>query len=126
MKDDPATAAVKTYDYVRIALAALVLLLFTSIAIEWMRAGCGLQPSISSYYYTPVHSVFIGVLVTMGICLIALQGNTDGEDVLLNLAGMLAPVWRSSPRRSSVPAPRPPCWSPTSRRSSTTPCPRCS
>lgn len=91
MKQDPATAAVKTYDYVRIALAALVLLLFTSIAIEWTRAGCGLQPSISSYYYTPVHSVFIGVLVTMGVCLIALQGNTDGEDVLLNLAGMLAP-----------------------------------
>ncbi len=91
MEQDPALAAVKTYDYVRIALAALVLLLFASIAIEWLRAGCGLQPSISSYYYTPVHAVFIGVLVAMGVCLIALQGNTDGEDVLLNLAGMLAP-----------------------------------
>ena len=53
-------------------------------------AGC-LQPSISAYYYTPVGAVFIGVLVTMGVCLVALKGNTDGEDVLMNLAGMLAP-----------------------------------
>lgn len=91
MEHDPALAAVKTYDYLRIALAALVLLLFTSIAIEWSKAGCGLQSSISAYYYTPVHAVFIGVLVTMGVCLIALKGNTEGEDVLLNFAGMLAP-----------------------------------
>ena len=91
MEQDPALAAVKTYDYLRIALAALVLLLFVSVAIEVSLAGCGLQPSISAYYYTPVHAVFIGVLVTMGVCLIALKGNTDGEDVLLNLAGMLAP-----------------------------------
>ena len=38
-----------------------------------------------------MHAVFIGVLVTMGVCLVALKGNTDGEDVLMNLAGMLAP-----------------------------------
>ena len=91
MEDDPALAAVKTYDYLRIALAALVLLLYTSIVLEWWAAGRCLQPSISAYYYTPVHAVFIGVLVTMGVCLVALKGNTDGEDVLMNLAGMLAP-----------------------------------
>ena len=91
MQPDPALAAVKTYNYLRIALAALVLMLFTAVAIEWWQAGCGLQPSISAYYFTPVHAVFIGVLVTMGVCLIALKGSTDGEDVLMNLAGMLAP-----------------------------------
>ena len=36
--------------------------------------------------------VLVGVLVSMGVCLIALKGNTDGEDLLMNLAGMLAPV----------------------------------
>lgn len=92
MEPDPALAAVKTYNYLRIALAALVLLLFTAVAIEVWSAGCGLQPSISAYYFTPVHAVFIGVLVTMGACLVALKGSTDGEDVLMNLAGMLAPV----------------------------------
>ncbi len=91
MQADPALAAVKTYDYLRIALAALVLLLYTSVALEWWAAGRCLQPSISAYYYTPVHAVLIGVLVAMGVCLVALKGNTDGEDVLMNLAGMLAP-----------------------------------
>ncbi|HYN66738.1 MAG TPA: hypothetical protein VES93_07595 [Ornithinibacter sp.] len=88
---DPAVAAVKTYNYLRIALAALVLLLYSSVVLEWWAAGRCLQTSISAYYYTPVHAVFIGVLVTMGVCLVALKGNTDGEDVLMNLAGMLAP-----------------------------------
>ena len=91
MEPDPALAAVKTYNYLRIALAALVLLLYTSVVLEWWAAGRCLQSSISAYYYTPVHAVFIGVLVTMGVCLVALKGNTDGEDVLMNLAGMLAP-----------------------------------
>jgi hypothetical protein len=91
VQTDPALTAVKTYNYLRIALAALVLLLYTSVVLEWWAAGRCLQTSISAYYYTPVHAVFIGVLVTMGVCLVALKGNTDGEDVLMNLAGMLAP-----------------------------------
>ena len=53
--------------------------------------GC-FQTSISAYYYTPVHGVFIGALVAVGTCLICLRGNTDAEDILLNLAGMFAPV----------------------------------
>jgi hypothetical protein len=91
VEPDPALAAVKTYNYLRIALAGLVLLLYTAVVLEWWAAGRCLQGSISAYYYTPVHAVFIGVLVTMGVCLVALKGNTDGEDVLMNLAGMLAP-----------------------------------
>jgi hypothetical protein len=91
MEPDPALAAIKTYRYLRIALTALVVLLFTSIAVEWGAADQCVQPSISAYYFTPVKAVFIGVLVTMGASLLALKGNTDGEDVLMNIAGMLAP-----------------------------------
>lgn len=89
---DPALGAVKTYRYLRLALAALVVLLFAAVVIEWLATGpdC-LQPSISAYYYTPVRAVFVGVLVTMGVCLVALKGSTEPEDVLLNFAGMLAP-----------------------------------
>jgi hypothetical protein len=91
-RPDPALGAVKTYRYLRLALAALVVLLFASVAIEWFAAGRScLQPSISAYYYTPVRTVLVGVLVTMGVCLIALKGSTEAEDVLLNVAGMLAP-----------------------------------
>ena len=107
MEPDPALAAVKTYNYLRIALAALVLLLFVSVALEWWAADGCLQPSISAYYFTPVRAVFIGVLVTMGVCLVALKGNTDGEDVLMNLAGharrRASPSSRRAPRAGAAP-----------------------
>ena len=91
-QETPALAAVKTYRYLRLALVGLVVLLFSALAIEWLAVGreC-VQPTISAYWHTPVRGVFVGVLVTMGICLIALKGSTDAEDVLLNLAGILAP-----------------------------------
>ena len=92
MDPDPALGAVKAYRYLRVALVALVVLLFSAIVIEWWATGPScLEPSISAYYSTPVRAVFVGVLVTMGACLIALEGNTEAEDVLLNVAGMLAP-----------------------------------
>lgn len=89
---DPALGAVKTYRYLRLALAALVVLLFAAVVIEWLATGRSCwQPSVSAYYYTPARAVLVGVLVTMGVCLIALKGSTEPEDVLLNFAGMLAP-----------------------------------
>jgi hypothetical protein len=92
MEPDPALGAVKTYRYLRLALVAIVVLLFTAVTLEWWATGrrC-VQGSISAYFHTPVQSVFVGVLVTMGVCLIALKGNTEAEDILLNVAGMLAP-----------------------------------
>lgn len=89
---DPALGAVKTYRYLRLALVALVVLLLTSVALEWGAGGARcIQGSISAYYYTPAQSVLVGVLLAMGVCLITLKGSTAAEDVLLNLAGMLAP-----------------------------------
>ncbi|MBM6399681.1 hypothetical protein [Phycicoccus sonneratiae] len=92
MQPDPALAAVRTYGYLRLALAGLVLLLFTAVLVEFGATGFDcLQTSISAYWHTPARAVFVGVLVTMGVCLVALKGNTPGEDVALNFAGMLAP-----------------------------------
>jgi hypothetical protein len=93
MEPDPALAAVQTYRYLRVSLAALVLLLFVAVGSEWWATGrtC-LQSSISGYYYTPAQLIFVGVLLTVGVCLVVLKGNTPGEDLLLNLAGMCAPV----------------------------------
>jgi hypothetical protein len=62
-----------------------------SVLLEMIHAGCW-QESISAYYYTPTHSVFVGGLVAIGVCLIAVKGSTDLEDALLNVAGVLAPV----------------------------------
>jgi len=79
-----------TYCYVRLALLALLLALTVSIAAETVRSGW--QTSISGYYYTAAGPVFVGVLTSAGVCLIALRGGTDAEDVCLNLSGISAPM----------------------------------
>jgi hypothetical protein len=90
---DPALAAVKTWRYLRLAMVAMVVGLTVSVLYEHALApgGCW-QESISAYYYTPVQNFFVAALVTIGICLVVLKGSTEREDVLLNLAGMCAPV----------------------------------
>jgi hypothetical protein len=111
--------ALKTYRYLRMAMVLMALLLGVSVLIEWfstqadgLAGNCAL-PSISAYYYTPVRSIFVGSLVAIGACLVAVQGSTKPfrfgasnpvarawnflmgwvtEDNALNIAGMLAPI----------------------------------
>jgi hypothetical protein len=88
-----ASDAVKTYRYVRLSMITLVLGLAAAIAVERLEVADGcFQHSISAYYYTPVRGMFVAGLLGIGVCLVALRGNNDAEDALLNLAGMLAPV----------------------------------
>ena len=78
---------------------------------ELVRDGHVLT-SISDYYYTPVRSLFVGALIGVAACMIALRGNTDTEDKLLNLRGMLAPAVAfipTTPNPQCTPAPRQPC-----------------
>ncbi|WP_203336013.1 hypothetical protein [Nocardioides limicola] len=85
--------ALASYRYLRIGMVVLVLALATSLVVEWLGTGAScLQPSISAYFYTPAQAVLVGSLVAIGAGLIIIKGNTDAEDTLLNLAGMLAPV----------------------------------
>ncbi len=89
---DPAIAAVKTWRSLRLAMVLLVVGLATAVVHEHLRApGDCWQTSLSAYYYTPAQGFLVGALVTIGVCLVALKGNTDWEDVLLNLAGGCAP-----------------------------------
>jgi hypothetical protein len=83
--------AVKTYRYLRLAIVVVIVALMSSVLIEVVHAGCW-QESISAYYYTPVHAVFVGALVALGVSMIAIKGSTDVEDMLLNVAGVLAPI----------------------------------
>jgi hypothetical protein len=55
------------------------------------KISCALG-SISGYYYTPVRPVFVGVMVAIGLALIAIKGRTPIEDMCLSLAGMMAPI----------------------------------
>lgn len=82
---------IRSYRYLRSALVITTLTLSISLVIEIVGAGC-YQGSISAFYYTPVHSVFIGVLFVIGVSLVALIGRDRVEDLFFNLAGFLAPV----------------------------------
>ncbi len=82
---------IKTYRYLRMAMAGMLVMLAVGVFLWWREEGT-LRDSISSYYYSPAKGVFIAALVTIGVCMIVLKGNTPWEDTFLNLAGMLAPV----------------------------------
>lgn len=82
---------VKSYRYLRSAMVGLVLCL--AVAVLWQSVqGRSILSSVSAYYYTPAQGIFVGVLVAIGVCMIVLKGTTEAEDILLNVAGMLAPV----------------------------------
>jgi hypothetical protein len=86
-------AAIKTYRYLRLGMLAAVAALSYSILEERYASGvhCFIG-SISGYYYSPVHPVFIGVMVSIGLALLVIKGRTVIEDACLSVAGVLAPV----------------------------------
>jgi len=86
-------AAIKTYRYLRLGMLVAAATLGFAIVEEGTRShvDCFLG-SISGYYYTPVHPVFIGVMVVIGAMLVAIKGTTVVEDACLSLAGLMAPL----------------------------------
>lgn len=88
-----ATSAIDTWRYLRVAMVVMIAGLFVSVGYERVRphVSC-FQTSLSAYYYTPVRAVLVATLVALGLCMVCLKGNTDAEDILLNLAGMFAAV----------------------------------
>lgn len=89
---DDSTHLLATYRFLRLGMVALALLLLTSVVIEVIQAGGCVRTSISSYWFTPARGVFVAALVAIGAMLIVLKGNTEVEDVLLNVAGLLSAV----------------------------------
>lgn len=81
----------RSYQYLRIAMVLAVLALFVAVGHQsWGQKD--ILPSISAYYYTPAHGIFVGVLMAMGMAMLVIRGVKDEEDTLLNVAGLLAPV----------------------------------
>jgi hypothetical protein len=64
-------------------------MLAASVLIAGFGAPCW-QGSISAYYFTAAHTVFVGSLCALGILLISYRGSKDSEDILLDLAGIMA------------------------------------
>jgi hypothetical protein len=85
-------------------VVAMAVLLGVSVGIEIaFGPGAGILDSISAYYYTPVRGVFVGSLLAVGLGLVAIKGREGLEDIMLNLAGMLAPLVALVPTPISVP-----------------------
>jgi len=78
-----------TYRYLRGGIPVMLVMLGAALIIERARASDWLG-SISAYYFTGAHAVFIGSICAMGTLLIVYKGLKPTEDVLLNLAGILA------------------------------------
>ncbi|WP_029430255.1 hypothetical protein [Blastococcus sp. URHD0036] len=81
----------KSYTYVRVSMVGVLALLAAAVGRQ-IAADGEILTSISAYYYTPAQAVFVASLFSFGVCMLALQGTTRTEDVLLNLGGMLATV----------------------------------
>jgi uncharacterized protein YneF (UPF0154 family) len=81
--------ALDTYRYLRGGMPVMLVMLASALIVERATATCW-QTSISAYYFTGVHAVFIGTICAIGTLLVVYRGSNDTEDVLLNLAGILA------------------------------------
>jgi hypothetical protein len=78
-----------TYRYLRGGMAVMIVMLGAAVIGERLTASCW-QTSISAYYFTTAHSIFIAALCALGVQFIVYKGSSDTEDVLLTLAGILA------------------------------------
>ena len=78
-----------TYRMLRLATLVVAVMLATSVLTQRVVAGCW-QTSISAFYWTAAHSVFVAALCAVGVALVVNRGNTYVEDVVLNYAGFFA------------------------------------
>jgi len=81
----------KSYSYVRTAMVAMLVGLAVAVLFQTERQGFVLA-SVSAYYYTPAQAIFVGALIGLGACMIALRGTNEVEEIFLNLGGMFAPI----------------------------------
>jgi hypothetical protein len=100
----------KSYTYLRTAMVALLVGLGAAVGYQTWRQEWDLLGSVSAYYYTPAQAIFVGALIGLGACMIALKGTNVVEDLFLNLGGIFAavvaivPTSRGTDHRTAVDA----------------------
>ncbi|MFF2494009.1 hypothetical protein [Agromyces sp. NPDC058064] len=95
---DDATTGQKSHRYLRLSLVLIVVALLLSVTYQSISSGVLLN-SISHYFYTPAHAVFVGSLIAASLALVALSGRDSDplngyniEPVLLDIAAVFAPL----------------------------------
>ena len=69
----------KTYTFLRMALVALLVSLGVAVIWQTYRQGWQILDSVSAYYYTPAQPIFVGALIGLGACMIALRGGNHAR-----------------------------------------------
>jgi hypothetical protein len=87
----PQQIQAQSYRYLRVVMIGLLVALAAAVFYQTIEQDSFLS-SVSAYYYTPAQAVFVGALIGLGACMIALQGMSGAEDTLLNLGGIFAIV----------------------------------
>jgi len=106
-QDQDGDTLAKSYRYLRLAMVGLLLCLAMAVLYQSVRQG-DLLGSVSAYYYTPAQAFFVGGLIGLGACMIALKGTNIVEDAALNLGGVFAaivaivPTGRNADYRAAV------------------------
>ncbi len=89
MTAHPRDITLDTYRYLRGGMAVMIVMLGVATIGERLTASCW-QTSISAYYFTSAHAMFVAALCALGVQFIVYKGSSDTEEVLLTLAGILA------------------------------------
>jgi hypothetical protein len=92
MNDTPSefdSSTLNTYRFLRGSMVVMVIMLAAAVIAQRISTSCW-QSSISAYYFTSAHSIFIAALCALGVVLNAYRGSNDTEDILLDLVGILA------------------------------------
>jgi hypothetical protein len=80
-----------TYRSLRLSLVLAMLMLAASVLYEaWMTGE--IRGSISSYFYSPVRSIFVGALVVIGFSLVTIHAEEALDDLWLTIGGVSALV----------------------------------
>ena len=79
----------RTYRYLRIGIAGMVVVIFASIGVATTTTGW--LTSVSDYYYSPARTSFVGALIAVSLALLALSGR-GVERGLLDAAALFAPL----------------------------------
>lgn len=83
------TSVQRTYRYLRIAIAATVVVIFAGVAVAAPTVGW--LTSVSDYFYSPARNVLVGALLAAALALVALSGR-GAERALLDAAALFAPL----------------------------------
>lgn len=96
------TPAVGTFRSVRVGIPLLLVTLLAAVALQVGHDGGCYLGSVSAYWYTAARSVFVAVLVAVGVLLVVHEGNSAWEDHALDCSGALALVVGFVPLRPPV------------------------